>query len=171
MGAAMPGVGRVSSTGGAAATGAAGADSSRGAASGLAGAVGLAAGASATVAGTSWVSSVAAISGSVSGSRSGTSNPYSRRSLMATSSSMELEWVFFSVHAQFREPVENLVSFDFQLPRQLVDSNLLHRKSYLSLPPRRSFHATGPRSGLLAATFGVPSSSPVPSGAVPSDGL
>ena len=30
------------------------------------------------------------------GSSSGTSNPYRRRSLMATSSSMELEWVFFS---------------------------------------------------------------------------
>jgi len=29
--------------------------------------------------------------------------------------------------AQFREAVEDLVSLHFQLPRQLVDSNLLHR--------------------------------------------
>jgi hypothetical protein len=35
--------------------------------------------------------------------------------------------------AQFGEPVENLMSFDFQLSRQLVDPNLLHRKSNLLL--------------------------------------
>jgi hypothetical protein len=29
--------------------------------------------------------------------------------------------------AHFREPFENLVSLDFQLPRQLVNANLLHR--------------------------------------------
>jgi len=42
---------------------------------------------------------VLAGSGAVSppASSSGTSNPYSRRSLIATSSSIELEWVFFSV--------------------------------------------------------------------------
>jgi len=31
--------------------------------------------------------------------------------------------------SQFREPIQNLVSLDFQLSRQLVDSNLLHRKA------------------------------------------
>ena len=56
-------------------------------------------------------------------------------------------------HAQFGEPIQNFVSLDFQLPRQLVDSNLLHRKSYRSLPPRQCFHATAPESGLLAAAF------------------
>jgi len=30
-------------------------------------------------------------------------------------------------HAKFRQPVQNFVSLDFQLPCQLVDSNLLHR--------------------------------------------
>jgi hypothetical protein len=29
--------------------------------------------------------------------------------------------------AQFGEPVEDLVSLDFQLSRQLIDPNLLHR--------------------------------------------
>ena len=48
--------------------------------------------------------------------------------------------------AQFGEPVQDFVSLDFQLPRQLVDSNLLHRKNYLSLPPRRSYHVR-PGSG------------------------
>jgi hypothetical protein len=57
------------------------------------------------------------------------------------------------LHSQFREPIENLVSLDFQLSRQLIDSNLFHRKSYQSIPSRRSFHPLGPRSGLMAATF------------------
>jgi hypothetical protein len=30
-------------------------------------------------------------------------------------------------HAHFGEPFEDLVSLDFQLPRQLVNANLLHR--------------------------------------------
>jgi hypothetical protein len=30
--------------------------------------------------------------------------------------------------AQFGEQLKNFVSLDFQLPRQLVDANLLHRK-------------------------------------------
>jgi len=29
--------------------------------------------------------------------------------------------------AQFGEPIQNLVGLNFQLPRQLVDANLLHR--------------------------------------------
>jgi hypothetical protein len=29
--------------------------------------------------------------------------------------------------AEFRKPLEDLVSLDFQFPRQLVDANLLHR--------------------------------------------
>jgi len=33
--------------------------------------------------------------------------------------------------AEFREAVENLMSLNFQLPGQLVDPNLLHRKSNL----------------------------------------
>jgi hypothetical protein len=33
--------------------------------------------------------------------------------------------------AQLREPVEDFMSFHFQLPRQLVDTNLLHRESNL----------------------------------------
>jgi hypothetical protein len=32
-------------------------------------------------------------------------------------------------HSQFGEPIENLVSLNFQLTRQLVDANLLHRKN------------------------------------------
>src|SRR3954463_15381697 len=35
--------------------------------------------------------------------------------------------------AQLGEPIEDFVSLDFQLPRQLVDPNLLHRKSNLLL--------------------------------------
>src|SRR5450759_290215 len=35
--------------------------------------------------------------------------------------------------AQFGEPLQYFVSLDFQLPRQLVYSNLLHRESYLQL--------------------------------------
>jgi hypothetical protein len=31
-------------------------------------------------------------------------------------------------NAEFGEQLQNFVSFDFQLPRQLVDANLLHRK-------------------------------------------
>jgi hypothetical protein len=31
-------------------------------------------------------------------------------------------------NAQFGEQLQNFVSFDFQLPRQLVNANLLHRK-------------------------------------------
>jgi hypothetical protein len=34
----------------------------------------------------------------------------------------------FLADTQLRKPVEDLVSFDFQLPRQLVDTNLLHRE-------------------------------------------
>jgi hypothetical protein len=33
--------------------------------------------------------------------------------------------------AQFGEPLEDLVSLDFQFPRQLVDTNLLHRENNL----------------------------------------
>jgi hypothetical protein len=33
----------------------------------------------------------------------------------------------FFLHAQFGEPVQNLMSLHLQLPRQLVDPNLLHR--------------------------------------------
>jgi hypothetical protein len=29
--------------------------------------------------------------------------------------------------AEFREPLQYFMSFDFQLPRQLIDPNLLHR--------------------------------------------
>jgi hypothetical protein len=36
--------------------------------------------------------------------------------------------------AQFGEPLQYFVSFDFQFPCQLVDSNLLHRESNLLLP-------------------------------------
>jgi hypothetical protein len=32
-------------------------------------------------------------------------------------------------HSQLGEPIENFVSLDLQLTRQLVDANLLHRKS------------------------------------------
>jgi hypothetical protein len=35
--------------------------------------------------------------------------------------------------AQFGEAVQNLMGLDFQLPRQLVDPNLLHRQSNLLL--------------------------------------
>src|ERR1019366_1776925 len=35
---------------------------------------------------------------------------------------------------EFGQPVQDLVSLDFQLPCQLIDSNLLHRESYLLLP-------------------------------------
>jgi hypothetical protein len=35
--------------------------------------------------------------------------------------------------AQFREPIEDFVSLHFQLPRQLIDPNLLHRKNNLLL--------------------------------------
>jgi len=35
--------------------------------------------------------------------------------------------------AQFGQPVQDLVSLDFELPGQLVDANLLHRKNLLSL--------------------------------------
>jgi hypothetical protein len=38
--------------------------------------------------------------------------------------------------AQLREQLEYFVSFDFQLPRQLVDANLLHRKRIKKPPPR-----------------------------------
>src|ERR1035437_10616954 len=55
--------------------------------------------------------------------------------------------------AKFRQAVQDLVSLDFQLPRQLVDSNLLHRENNLLFPYRRSFPVTAPMSGLLAATF------------------
>jgi hypothetical protein len=34
---------------------------------------------------------------------------------------------FLFGNPQFGEPFENFVSLDFQLPRQLVNSNLLHR--------------------------------------------
>jgi hypothetical protein len=34
---------------------------------------------------------------------------------------------FLLGHAQFREPIENLVSLHFQLTSQLIDTNLLHR--------------------------------------------
>jgi hypothetical protein len=30
-------------------------------------------------------------------------------------------------HAQFRQPIQNLMGLDFQLPSQLVDANLFHR--------------------------------------------
>ena len=42
--------------------------------------------------------------------------------------------------AQLGQTVENFVSLHFQLPRQLIDSNLLHRENYRTLPPRRCFH-------------------------------
>jgi hypothetical protein len=56
-------------------------------------------------------------------------------------------------YAQFGEPIENLVSLNFQLTRQLIDANLSHRKSNQFLPSRRSFPATGRNSGLFAAVF------------------
>ena len=61
--------------------------------------------------------------------------------------------------AQFGEPVQNFVSLDFQLPRQLVDPNLLHRQSNL-LPL-----AERPTSPLEChRPSGAPSSGAVPSG-------
>jgi len=55
----------------------------------------------------------------------------------------------FFLHAQFGEPVQNFVSFDFQLPRQLVDPNLLHRKSNF----RQLW--SGHLLAMLRASFGV----------------
>ncbi len=51
--------------------------------------------------------------------------------------------------AQFREPVQDFVSLHFQLPRQLVDSNLLHRESNLlyNRPSGRFSHDPDPTSG------------------------
>ena len=37
------------------------------------------------------------------------------------------------LHAELGEPVEDFVSLDFQLPRQLVNPNLFHRKNNLLL--------------------------------------
>jgi hypothetical protein len=89
-----PGAGRDSSVAGVATEGAAGPSSSF-TWSGFSGAAAWGTGTSSAVSGSSWFSSVS-LCESASGSRSGASNPYNRRSLMATSSSMELECVFFS---------------------------------------------------------------------------
>ena len=44
---------------------------------------------------------------------------------------------------QLGEPVQDLVSLDFQLPCQLVDSNLLHRKAICSYRAGAPSHAPG----------------------------
>jgi hypothetical protein len=53
--------------------------------------------------------------------------------------------------AQFGEPLQYFVSFDFQLPRQLVDSNLLHRESYLLLTCGDADYSSLLFSGTLSA--------------------
>ena len=78
-------------------------------------------------------------------------------SLMATSSSIELEWVFFSETPSSGSSSRYFVSFDFQLPRQLVDSNLLHRESYLLLTRGDADYSPLRFSGssLRTRTFGM----------------
>ena len=46
---------------------------------------------------------------------------------IATSSSIELECVFFSLHPKFGQHVENDAGLHFQFPRQLVYPDFLHR--------------------------------------------
>src|ERR1035437_3463214 len=58
--------------------------------------------------------------------------------------------------AQFGEPLQYFVSLDFQLPRQLVDTNLLHRESYLLLTRGDALLATTiSRHTLCTRIFGM----------------
>src|SRR3954447_3678642 len=68
------------------------------------------------------------------------------------------------LYAQLGEPIEDFVSFDFQLPRQLVNPNLLHRKNNLLLRPL-NYSRAWPLPG------SAPSDGAAPSGPSPSVGL
>jgi hypothetical protein len=66
--------------------------------------------------------------------------------------------------AQFGKALEDFMSLDFQLPRQLVDANLLHRTTvFVHLEPRGLHYAS--RSST------VPDTGPVVSGPAPSSVL
>ena len=59
------------------------------------------------------------------------------RTFSASSPSSELECVLPASHAEFRKNVENRARLDFQLFREIVDTNLAHPPLFNSVPPKR----------------------------------
>ena len=87
-----------------------------------------------------------------------------RRSSSATSSSTELECVFFSCTPKIRQHFDDHAGFNFKLPRQLVDSDFLHRRDcsillkcsqfwpIIRFFPWYQIHGSSPFSGDAAAS-------------------